>query len=474
MKKRIPALVLFSFALSLSLLSSPFSFAGIRCEKLPRMNSQRLVIADRLTNKPSNSLQLVAPFSVVYSELAPEMAQKKVYVRRATEQEAHDAIASGLFPHEASVMESMFVLQEGQLDYNKKGQVQVAFLKNKPKKWNENFQWEKVEAAMIRQMQRKEIVSRMSIVEYRKALTIERPREKGEKFHDGMKADRIQFITLQDGTKGVFKSESLQQAVAEVAAYKLARLLGIDLVPPTVMVSLDGKMGSFQYLIESPTSGFDSQFNKNRVSKVDPISKSLMEIFYIVSGNWDAHPGNRIEDSVGGLGLIDNEAITRAQFYRYGEIPWIPLFQIGKKDKTEFEIPMTDGFPFDNAKRFHKPTLDDVLSVIGSKPYDIEKIKQKLPWYQNETGNIGFIEWNNILWVQLDIAPYYFPRIPEVIPQRILKNLQQISIDDLRIVLQEPFREIGGHQVFNEAHLIRMKQRIDSLIANWNSRDLQN
>lgn len=445
-------------------LVSVAAYANTSCEGVHDNLFSELQILPTFKINSKSNIENVASFESAYSELAPQYAKEGLYMRRPTKAEVDLALQSRSFNRDPYVMDGMFVVQKGKLDFNKIEKVQIAYSSKNPnsKKWNENFDFVGTEKAMRTLLEKGEIVSEMTIEQYRNHLAAE-----GGKFSVGMKADRIKFITLKNGMQGVFKAISLQQAVAEVAAYKLARLLGIDLVPPTVIAKHNGLIGSFQYLVESPASGINSAFEAKRTERVSARDAALREIYYIISGNWDAHPGNQIVQRNGGLGLIDNEAITRPQFYRYGEIPWIPLYQLGKLNKTEFEVPWTTGFPFDQAKIFHKPTFDNVLSVIGNKPYDHAQLIEKLKWYQNDTANIGLIEWNNTLWARLDIFPYYYPRQPQFFPVQTMKIVQNLTTSDLKGVLQKPFEDIGGQNVFTEADVVRMKQRIEALLSAW-------
>ena len=68
----------------------------------------------------------------------------------------------------------------------------------------------------------------------------------------GKGESRPLLVELEDGTKGVWKSSRAPYAGyrAEVLAYELSELLGLDLVPPTVVRELGGEVGSFQLFVE--------------------------------------------------------------------------------------------------------------------------------------------------------------------------------------------------------------------------------
>lgn len=348
------------------------------------------------------------------------------------------------------------------MDYSKPGALRLARGQYTPKKWNDDLNFEQVEKKMVSQLEKGEIANQISLGQYKNALS---NLEGTATDVGGNKADQIQLITLKDGTRGVFKAMHVQQVVAEVAAYRFARALGLKLVPPTVVARHKGQIGSFQYFIENPATGLAKTHGAEREQKISREDRANMELYYIMSGNWDAHPGNRIVDLRGGLGLIDNEAITRPQFYRFGELPWFALLQSGKENKTEFVTPESNAFPFHEAKYFNKPSLKDVQSVMKDQSgWNPEVIESKLLWYQQDVGKVGIIEWQGTLWFQLNIPEYYRPRIPEYFPASTIQAASRLSMQDLKAIFQEPFRSIGGESIFKTADLRRVQERIQEVL----------
>src|SRR5437899_2811252 len=63
---------------------------------------------------------------------------------------------------------------------------------------------------------------------------------------------KVYFVTLNDSTKAVFKdlSDSLDDAYAEVAAFKASQFLGFPNVPPTAIRTINDKLGTLQLYIE--------------------------------------------------------------------------------------------------------------------------------------------------------------------------------------------------------------------------------
>jgi hypothetical protein len=231
-------------------------------------------------------------------------------------------------------------------------------------------------------------------------------------------------------------------------------------------------LGSLQYFVESPSSGADSQHAAHRFDLISQIDIAKKELHYYASGNWDAHPGNIVVDVNGGLAGIDNEGVTWPTFYRFGEIPWFAMIQKGSANTKYIDFPLTQGFPFDEAKVFPNPTLENFLSVIKNKDdYDLTVIEGKLNWYKPspkdpgaKPSQVGIIDWEGILWVQLNFPPYYYPHKPMLFPKDLIRRYSEIQLADLKRELQVAFEPFGGEGIFSDAHLIRMLARIKELV----------
>src|SRR5437763_400819 len=62
----------------------------------------------------------------------------------------------------------------------------------------------------------------------------------------------VYFDILEDGTKAVFKdlTDNLDDAYAELAAYKASQFLGFPNIPPIVIRTINNKIGTLQLYIE--------------------------------------------------------------------------------------------------------------------------------------------------------------------------------------------------------------------------------
>lgn len=100
----------------------------------------------------------------------------------------------------------------------------------------------------------------------------------------GMGTNENYLVTLRGGMKAVFKPEApLHDAELELAVFRLDQLVGLDVVPITVLREIDGKKGSLQYFVRGTGTGWDDVFRAqgDRIAFLDALS-----------ANVDRHRGN--------------------------------------------------------------------------------------------------------------------------------------------------------------------------------------
>lgn len=97
----------------------------------------------------------------------------------------------------------------------------------------------------------------------------------------------------------------------EVAAYELARILGLDNVPPAVVRRLDGHEGSMQLWVENARSETERIAEGDRHRSMSKIlfQKHTMQVFDQLIYNFDRNTGNVLIDATDKLWMIDH---TRA------------------------------------------------------------------------------------------------------------------------------------------------------------------
>ncbi len=92
---------------------------------------------------------------------------------------------------------------------------------------------------------------------------------------------------------------------AEVAAYKLDRMLGLDMVPPTVVREIGGEIGSLQLWMEGCKLYVDVQ---EQAPQTEDWERQLseMKLFDQLISNKDRYPRNYMVDGKWNLVLIDH------------------------------------------------------------------------------------------------------------------------------------------------------------------------
>ena len=131
--------------------------------------------------------------------------------------------------------------------------------------------------------------------------------EKRSQWNDtGLGVSDPLLITLEDGTKGVWKSS--QRAFvnyrAEVLAYELSELLDLNLVPPTVQRDIDGTKGSLQLFVEG-TLWFNTPNKSHKRRKRQRFFRRQGFFDYLI-GNRDRNEGNVLSSPKGKMYSIDH------------------------------------------------------------------------------------------------------------------------------------------------------------------------
>lgn len=233
---------------------------------------------------------------------------------------------------------------------------------------------------------------------------------------------KIYVITLESGLKGVFKTGNYHYA--EVGAYRLSKLLGLDLVPPTVFRTIEGTQGSLQVYIDAPdlASVSDSHELLKRVGKK---ARSDMKLFYYVAGQWDTHAGNQIVFKDGEayrLQLIDNSGMLHRSYSRYGG----PTF-IEKGDNESISSEIGNEFPFDKAITlkgdFYKK-IKPLFSNYITKPH-IKALSRH--------NTLTYVVWNHSLCVK---------RPKDNQAARYARDYYQSTLDALKSLTKEDLERV--------------------------------
>ena len=161
--------------------------------------------------------------------------------------------------------------------------------------------WTGQEAAIERQLATAPVLSMEAV-----PIGVTKP-QRGT-FASGGPAARFAWKALPPSRRSGF-SESYK---AEIAAYQLDRLLGMQMVPPVVERTIDGKAGAAVYWIENTTG-----WNKDKPAQgPEPEwSKQIsrMKLFDQLIANIDRNQGNLLYDRDWHLFLIDHSRAFTAR-----------------------------------------------------------------------------------------------------------------------------------------------------------------
>ena len=119
----------------------------------------------------------------------------------------------------------------------------------------------------------------------------------------------IRIVSLESGLKAVLKKHG--GAYGETMAYRMAKTLGLRLLPPTVLREVNGKIVSLQFFVESPIDLMKMTPGK-LFGKLDRKDRADKDFLYYLLCQWDTHRGNQIISKHKGrfyIALIDNAGI---------------------------------------------------------------------------------------------------------------------------------------------------------------------
>lgn len=215
------------------------------------------------------------------------------------------------------------------------------------------------------------------------------------KHHKGVKAPvTMLFVTLESGLRAVFKPGSY--AYAEVAAYKASKALGLRLVPPTAIRTIDGIHGSLQYFVESPFRDLRKEHSSFQLFKqLDRKVLSDMKLFYFVFGQWDTHNGNQIiavHNNKLYLALIDNAGMLHRSYTRYGDYSFIE-----KGTNRMVASKCTGAFPYHSVKTVYPRSYEQLKKIFGKHLPDAgmrRLVARKM--------SVTYCIWCNALWIKMD------------------------------------------------------------------------
>lgn len=269
---------------------------------------------------------------------------------------------------------------------------------------------------------------------------------------------QVYLVKLDNGIKAVFKpvpEDDIDDAHAEVAAYKSSILLGFPYIPPTIFTSINGKKGSLQLFVETNVDSLDPEAYKTALKGVTREDIANLKIFYFVFGQWDSGPHNQLIVQKQGktyIVAIDNETIKNRQYVKYGSLPFVRTHYSEKLATNDAGKP----FPFTKAKVIREPTAKKLKKVFGdSFPRSFYRS------FNSYSAELHYVIFQNSLWRRFHGGDKSFVLShTNCLPAKTKKKLQQLTIP----VLKKIFLSAKGADFLSPVYLRAILERRDQVL----------
>ena len=282
----------------------------------------------------------------------------------------------------------------------------------------------------------------------------------------GQKANfdnKVTLITLEDGTKAVFKpvlQHDLGDAHAEVAAFKAAQFLGFPEIPPTIIRKIKNEIGSLQLYVEPTVDSLQPGVYEETLKKVSPEDLANLKLFYFVFGQWDTGPQNLIiRKELDGIHFvaIDNSGIKNRQYVHYGELPFVRICYSDVLDTKDWHLP----FQYEKVKIINNTRFEKLSEIFGDKfP---KKILKNLSKY---TAPLPYAIYKNSLWIQFHKAdPAFLISHTIVYPKKTIDTLKRLNKKELNQI----FSEAQGLDFLTKDYIEAILERRDQVIKAYES-----
>ena len=218
----------------------------------------------------------------------------------------------------------------------------------------------------------------------------------------------IYLLFFENGVKAIFKpNRPLVNQASALRAYHFSQLLDLNLVPPTVIRTIDGKRGIVQLFIEGETG---DNYDLDRLSA---FQKSDIYLFHVILGELDPSTNDIvIGQNCKSPALIDNE----------GNIEWLSIVQRG--DFPYFTDPdrYNPTLEFSDYKKFPFHHAKGILNFSSIK-YNLDELKKRMPDIKPETvvfhfkepikqalydDTLYYFKWKNDPWFKINIKAFSY------------------------------------------------------------------
>lgn len=272
------------------------------------------------------------------------------------------------------------------------------------------------------------------------------------------------LLTFEDGTRAVFRCEDDRgSSLAELAGYRVAAWLGLQLVPPTQIRILyqeewpkgcpwpfeqPERVGTCQLFVKS------KNFSNEEYQQLDGQRRAEIEILCFLLGRYDNHMGNVLNCSDGLPAVIDFDSTLQEQKVRYGEFAYVVN---GRWRREALGVPGSEAFPFDHPHQLVAPTRAQLEAEFAG--WSIWP--GTLPIMENSAKRgdktIRYAIWNQRLWIQCRAGSRH-PCWTDVYPTPVMERLSQLDEKTLRGLLPV---------VYTKDHVKAILERKEQLLRAW-------
>ena len=258
------------------------------------------------------------------------------------------------------------------------------------------------------------------------------------------------------GLKAVFKPGKRPRYEEEVRAYRFARFMGFDFVPPAVVRTIDGEAGALKLFVEgelvryalppppakksSALSFYDRFFRRSfkDASGLSEKQKSDIFTFYFIAGATDIK-NEAVVSKKCGIALIDNDE-GRLAFHPFvGAWQWVPFPDLDRPAEPINAVADFSAFPLKKARSVPVKALLSNRFAPGMRPDDYRSFKKfaaaAVSWGEIlADGKIHFVRWKGGWWIKLSFqslgAVYKNP--PRAFSKAALAKLKLLNENILR------------------------------------------
>lgn len=247
-------------------------------------------------------------------------------------------------------------------------------------------------------------------------------------------------LFFKNDLKGVFKpNRESSQTYSSVMAYRFSQFMEWNLIPPTVIRTIEGEKGSIQLFVDK------KKFDKKSLS---PIQKSNIFIHYFVTGDFDVKENHiLLGKNCGKPALIDNDKLLSSHTYiPYGDYPFLryPIknLRFALSNHKEYEQ-----FPIKKVQSVNLSQVNDLSNFLKKTFVGLHMINLNLlskdfsGKYKSDNDNLYFVKWKNSYWIKYNFLWMYlvykeFP--PSVFSKKTICKLKSLNSDVLNSFLPPP------------------------------------